>query len=109
MGKTMSQTQTQTQKTTKEELIVFFKTHNVQVIEEQDTIKVLGNVVYVSTDFVEVKICQSNVLTISNITYEEYSDVNRITIDNNMNIYEIRVSKSVKAYYKFPYLVIRVE
>ncbi len=50
----MSQTQTKTKETAKEELIIFFKTHNVQVIEEQDTIKVLGNVVYVSTDFVIV-------------------------------------------------------
>jgi len=104
----MSQTQTQTKETAKEELIIFFKTHNVQVEQDVDTIKVLGNVVYVSTDFVEIKVCQSNLLAISNITYEEYSDINRITIDNNLNIYELRVSKNIKAYYKYPYLVFRV-
>jgi len=104
----MSQVQTQIQETTKEELIVFFKTHNIQIEEEGDIIKVLSNVVYVSTDFVEIKACQSTIFTTSKITYEEYSDINRITIDDNLNIYELRVTKNVKAYYKFPYLVFRV-
>ena len=104
----MAQIQTQTQETTKEELIVFFKTHNVQVIEEEEVLKVLGNVIYVSTDFVEIKVCQSTILKVSNITYEEYTDVNRITIDDNLNVYELRVTKNVKAYYKYPYLVFRV-
>ena len=104
----MAQSELKYEKNTKEELITFFKIHGIEFVEEEDTIKVLGNVVYASIDLKMMRVCQSTILRVQNIVYEEYTDIVRIVIDDNLNIYELRLTKNVKAYYKYPYLVFRV-
>jgi hypothetical protein len=90
---------------TKTELIQFLKTAGIEVEVEGIEVKVRGQVYYASNGYVsEIAISNGNI----KVTFEEFSEVNRITIENGEKRYYAHTYKNIIAYYWYTHLVFRV-
>jgi hypothetical protein len=107
----MSTPQNQTQRkkiSTKEELVEFFKSLNLDFEEGDNSLKVRGEVVFVKTEIPWLYIQQNNI----RLGFERYSKSNLLVVLVYPDIYTetkilVDLDKEIIAYYDKPFMIFR--
>jgi hypothetical protein len=90
---------------TQEELVTFLESTGIEFVIDDNTIKIRGQVYYNSWG----NVSELAIITDDNkrIIFEEFLEENRISVETDEIRYYAFTFKNVKAYYSYPYLIIK--